>query len=125
VLLILFGLVALALAATGIYSVMSYLVGQRKREIGIRLALGATPASVQAMVVRRGMLLGGIGLGVGFAGAVVLGQVLERVLRGVNGGDVVSLAGALAVLLLMTLAASGLPALRASRIDPVTTLREE
>jgi ABC-type antimicrobial peptide transport system permease subunit len=71
------------------------------------------------------MLLGGIGLGVGFAGALVLGQVLERLLRGVNGGDVVSLAGALAVLLLMTLAASGLPALRASRIDPVTTLREE
>jgi ABC-type antimicrobial peptide transport system permease subunit len=124
-LLIVFGLVALALAATGIYSVMSYLVGQRKREIGIRLALGATPSSVQALVVKRGLLLGGAGLAAGFAAALALGRVLERVVRGVDGSDVVSFAGALVVLLLMTLVASGVPAFRASRIDPLTTLRDE
>jgi putative ABC transport system permease protein len=124
-LLVVFGVLALALAATGIYSVMSYLVGQRKREIGIRLALGATPASVQSLVVKRGLLLGGAGLAVGFAAALALGRLLERLVRGVNGADVVSLVGALVILLLMTLAASSVPALRASRIDPVTTLRDE
>jgi hypothetical protein len=124
-LLILFGLVALALAATGIYSVMSYLVGQRKREMGIRLALGASPASVQAIVVKRGLLLGGIGVCVGLTGAVALGQLLERLLAGVNGEDVVSLGIAILLLFLMTLVASGVPAWRASRVDPVTTLRNE
>jgi putative ABC transport system permease protein len=124
-LLIIFGMLALALAATGIYSVMSYLVGQRKREIGIRLALGATPANVQALVIKRGLLLGGAGLTAGFGAALALGRLLERAVRGVNGTDVVSLTGALAVLLLMTLAASSVPAFRASRIDPVTTLRDE
>jgi putative ABC transport system permease protein len=124
-LLVVFGMLALALAATGIYSVMSYLVGQRKREIGIRLALGATPASVQGLVVKRGLLLGGAGLAVGFAAALVLGRLLERLVRGVNGADVLSLAGAMVILLLMTLAASSVPALRASRIDPVTTLWNE
>jgi ABC-type antimicrobial peptide transport system permease subunit len=100
-------------------------VGQRKREIGIRLALGATPASVQAMMLKHGLLLGSIGLGVGLAGAMALGRVLERLLRGVNGADVASLAGAMAALLFVTVAASSVPALRASRIDPVRTLREE
>jgi predicted permease len=122
-LLILFGLVALALAATGMYSVLSYLIGQRKREIGIRLALGATPSSVQTLVVKRGLTLSGVGLAAGLAGALALGQMMERLLMGVRGGDVVSFAGALAILLLMTLAASSIPALRASRIDPVITLR--
>jgi putative ABC transport system permease protein len=124
-LLVLFGLVALVLAATGIYSLMSYLVAQRKREIGIRLALGATPASVQGLVVKRGLSLAAFGLAAGLAGALALGQVLQALLRGVGGADPVSLAGATGVLLLTTAAASAVPALRVSRIDPVKTLREE
>jgi putative ABC transport system permease protein len=125
VLLILFGLVALTLAAIGIYGVMSYLVGQRTREMGIRLALGASPSSVQGLIVRRGILLSAIGLAVGLAGAILLGRILQGVVRGVSGTDPLSLAGALLVLFAVTVAASAVPAWRASRIDPAITLRQD
>ena len=125
VLLMVFAGVALTLAAIGIYGVMSYLVGQRKREMGIRLALGSSPAGVRAMVIRRGIVLGAIGLGIGLCTAIGLGRFLEHTLRGISGADFVSFAGALAVLLAVTFAASAIPAWRASRIDPAIALREE
>lgn len=122
-LLIVFGIVALSLAAIGVYGVTSYLVDQRQQEIGIRLALGATPMAVQAIVLKRGMVMGAIGVGAGLAGAFVLGRVLEGLLHGVRSGDIVSLGLTAAILLLATLAANSIPALRASRLDPVIVLR--
>jgi putative ABC transport system permease protein len=124
-LLMLFGLVALFLAAIGIYGVMSYLVGQRTREMGIRLALGATPAGVRALVVRHGVVLGAIGMALGVAGSLILGRFLVHAMRGVSGVDGPSFAVALGVLFLLTAGASTVPAWRASRTDPAITLREE
>jgi ABC-type antimicrobial peptide transport system permease subunit len=123
--MILFGAVALLLAAIGIYGVMSYLVGQRMREMGIRLALGASATSVQGMIVKRGVMLTSAGLAAGLFGAFILGRVLETVLRGLPGTDPLSFSGALAALLVVSIAASAIPAWRASRVDPATTLRQE
>jgi putative ABC transport system permease protein len=125
VLLIVFAVVALILAAIGIYGVMSYLVGQRTREMGIRLALGATPSGVRTMVVRRGILLGVFGLAIGLFAAFALGRVLEHSLHGISGADPFSYATAVGVLLAVTFVASAVPAWRASRIDPAIALREE
>jgi putative ABC transport system permease protein len=124
-LLTVFGLVALALAAIGIYGIMSYVVGQRTREMGIRLALGATPAEVRSLIVRRGAVLGATGAGAGLVAAAALGKVIEHNLRYVSGGDPLSFAVPLAVLLAVTIAASAAPAWRASRVDPAITLRQE
>jgi putative ABC transport system permease protein len=124
-LLVAFGVVALALAAVGIYGVMSYLVGQRTREMGIRLALGATPGDVRAMVLRRGAWLGAAGLTLGLVLAGVLGRILAGVLNGIGSVDPVSLGASTALLFGAVLAASALPAWRASRVDPVVTLGQE
>jgi putative ABC transport system permease protein len=124
-LMILFGAVALVLAAIGIYGVMSYLVGQRTREMGIRLALGASGTSVQGMIVKRGVILTSAGLVAGLFGAFILGRALEAVLRGIRGTDLLSFSGAVAALLAVSVAASAVPAWRASRIDPAVTLRQE
>ncbi|MCB1019714.1 MAG: ABC transporter permease [Acidobacteria bacterium] len=124
-LLILFGLVGLVLAAMGIYGVMSYLVGQQEREMGIRLALGASPGSVRLLVIKRAAWVSALGLGIGLAGAAGLGRVIERALPGVSGSDLPSFAGALLALGAVTLFAASVPAWRASRIDPGMTLRAE
>jgi predicted permease len=124
-LMILFGAVALMLAAIGIYGVMSYLVGQRTREMGIRLALGARATSVQGMIVRRGVMLTSAGLAAGLLGAFILGRILETVLRGIPGADPLSFSGAVVTLLAVSVAASAVPAWRASHIDPAVTLRQE
>jgi putative ABC transport system permease protein len=124
-LLILFAGVALVLAAIGIYGVMSYAVNQRRREVGVRLALGASPENIRALIVKRGALVGLSGLGIGGAGALILGRVLQHALRGIAGVDQASFAFALLALFAVTLAASAMPAWRASRIDPVITLRGE
>jgi putative ABC transport system permease protein len=124
-LLTVFGAIALALAAVGVYGVMSYLVGQRKREMGIRLALGATPRDVRALVLRRGAWLGAAGLALGLVLAALLARVLAASLRGVDGVDPLSAGAAVVVLLGAVLAASALPAWRASRVDPVVTLHQE
>lgn len=124
-LLVLFGGVAVALAAIGIYGVISYMAGQRRREMGIRLALGATPAEVRRIVIRRGLILGGVGLAIGLGGALALGRMLEVLVRGVKGSDSASFAASCAILLSVTLAACALPAWRASRIDPASTLRRD
>jgi predicted permease len=122
-LLTMFGLVALTLAAGGIYGVTAFLVGQRQREIGIRIALGASPSRVRSMVLWRGMLSTGAGLAVGLLGAIALARVLERLL-GVRAADPVAFSGTLAILVLTAALASGIPALRASRVDAARTLRQ-
>jgi ABC-type antimicrobial peptide transport system permease subunit len=104
---------------------MSYLVGQRTREMGIRLALGARATSVQGMIVRRGVMLTSAGLAAGLLGAFILGHILETVLRGIPGADPLSFSGAVVTLLAVSVAASAVPAWRASHIDPAVTLRQE
>jgi len=124
-LLILFGSVALVLSAIGIYGVMAYVVGQRRREIGIRLALGATPASVQGLILGRGAFLGGAGLAIGMIGALLLGRLMQSLVRGVSLADPLSYALTVLALSLVILAASYLPARRAAQVDPAVILREE
>ena len=124
-LLILFAGVALILATVGIYGVMSYAVTQRRQEIGVRLALGASPARIRSLIVARGALLGLGGLILGGLGAVILGRVLQHALRGISGIDQFSFMVALTSLFAVALAASILPASRASKIDPIVALRGE
>jgi putative ABC transport system permease protein len=124
-LLTVFGAVALALAAIGIYGVMSYLVGQRTREMGIRLALGATPAKVHGLVVERGVILGSIGAVAGLLMAAGLGQVLSNRIHYVSANDPFSLMVPPGILLGAAVLACVIPAWRASRIDPVVALRQE
>lgn len=123
-LLALFAGLALTLAVLGIFGVMSYLVAQRQREIGIRMALGADRAQVLRMVVGSALALTGIGLGVGFAGAVAMSGVLRSQLYGVSVIDPVTLAAVLALLASSALVASFIPARRAATVDPGATLRD-
>lgn len=124
-LLVLFATVALALAGIGIYGVMAYVVGQRTREIGIRMALGATAREVQTLVVWRGLLLGVAGLALGLGAAAVLGIVARSAVRTIPAADSVSYIVTILVLGSVIIAASWIPALRASRIDPASTLRAD
>jgi putative ABC transport system permease protein len=118
-------LLALVLAAVGIYGVLSYLVGQRTREIGVRMALGATAANVLRMVVRQGMLAVGIGVTAGLAGAFFAARLLRSMLVGVSTHDPLTFLLAPVVLSLVALIASSIPARRASLLDPVLALRRE
>jgi putative ABC transport system permease protein len=120
-----FGALGLLLGAIGIYGVLASLVGERRREIGVRLALGATPSSVLGLVFGRGLRLGVIGLSIGLAGALAFGRVMSTVLYGVQPRDPGTLAIVGLVLLAAACAASWWPAYRASRLDPVETLRSE
>jgi putative ABC transport system permease protein len=120
-----FAAVALALAAVGVYGVMSYAVMQRTSEIGIRIAMGARRGDVLALVVRHGIVLALGGITLGLAGAYALSRVMESLLYEVSSTDIVTLAAASALLLGAALAACFLPALRASRIDPMVALRYE
>ncbi|MBN8731289.1 MAG: ABC transporter permease [Acidobacteria bacterium] len=124
-LLMAFAGVALVLAAIGIYGVMSYLVGQRRREMGIRLALGASPGSVRALIFKRGALLTAAGMTIGLAASLALGAVLESAVHGVEMTAPGVFAAAIAILALVTLTACAAPAWRASRVDPVVALRQE
>jgi ABC-type antimicrobial peptide transport system permease subunit len=123
--LFIFAAVALVLAAIGIYGVMAYLVGQRTRELGIRLALGATPAEVQSLVVRRGALVGATGLALGLAGALMLGIVARATFTVIPVMEPVAYVLAILALSGVVIVASWIPALRASRIDPASTLRSD
>ena len=119
------GALALLLAATGLYSVMAYAVTQRTQEIGIRMALGAESISVLRLMVRRGMQLAFAGAVTGATVALVTRKVVAGMLTGVGPADPGIMAGSAAFLFVVTLAASFLPALRATRVDPVRALRDE
>ena len=116
---------ALLLAAVGTYGVMSYAVSQRAREIAIRMAMGAEASRVQALVLGEGLRVAAIGLAVGIGGAWLLTGVIESLLFNVDARDPVTFIVGPAVLTLVALAACWIPARRATRLDPVTVLREE
>jgi putative ABC transport system permease protein len=116
---------ALVLTAVGIYSVLSYMVRRRFREIGIRMAMGATPTAVLRLVVGDGMKPILLGVGVGLAAALGLGRVVRSLLYGVSATDPLTFTVVAALLVAVGLLATALPAYRATRIEPVKTLREE
>ena len=124
-LLTVFGVIALALAAIGVYGVISYGVAQRTQEIGIRMALGARHGDVLAMVVRHGAALAGLGLLVGLAAALALSGLLESLLYQVSPTDPPTFAVGLAVLSVVAVLAAALPARRAARTDPMVALRTD
>ncbi len=121
----LFAAVALLMALQGVYGVLAFAVEQRKREIGIRMALGAQPGHLLRSVVGRGVGLAGIGILFGVVGAVGLSRLIVGLLYGVGASDPVSYLGAAGSIALIALAASALPALRATRADPVRVLKAE
>jgi ABC-type antimicrobial peptide transport system permease subunit len=120
-----FGVLALVLAATGIYGVMAYAISRRTREIGIRMAIGASQNQVLAIVARRALLLIGSGTVVGLAAAMAAGRFLERILYGVEATDPLTLAMVLLMMVAIAALACWIPARRAIRINPVTALRQE
>jgi len=124
-LLIVFGALALVLAGVGSYGVLSYLVGMRRREIGIRVAVGATRADVFRLIASNGVRLTGIGVAIGLVLSIGVGMALRSMLIGTTPTDPVTYAGVIGVLALVAGAACVLPARRAASLDPVTTLREE
>jgi predicted permease len=124
-LLTLFSMLALVLAGIGTYGVMSYIVAGGTREMGIRLALGATPRGILGLVMRQGLAVAAVGVAIGLAGAYFLTAMLGTLISGVSRGDPATYAGVAAVLALVTVAASAVPALRAARLDPAVSLRNE
>ena len=116
---------ALLLGMVGIYGVVSYAASQRRQEIGVRMALGAQRGDILRLVVGRGLLLVGIGITIGLAAAFGVSRLLGNLLFGIPATDAVTFAGVPVVLGSMALIASYLPALRATRIDPMTALRQD
>jgi predicted permease len=119
-----FAALALGLASVGIYGVIACLVNQGTREIGIRLALGATPEGILAMVVRHGLTVAFVGIGLGLAGAIVVGRAMENLLFGIAATDLVTFTTVSVVLLVVAVIGSYVPARRAAQIDPAISLRE-
>jgi len=117
--------VALVLAAVGIYGVMAFWVGQRSREFGIRLALGAQRVEVLDLVLRRGLRLAVVGVIAGLLGAIALTRVLNHLLFQVSPGDPITFAGVALLLVAVALLACWLPARRAMKVDPMSALRCE
>jgi predicted permease len=120
-----FGLVALTLAATGIYGVLAGSVAERTREIGVRSALGAPRGSIVALILRQGMTLAGMGVALGFAGAFAASQMIAAMLFGVSTIDPITYLSVIALLGAVSLIACSVPAWRAARIDPIIALRYE
>ena len=116
---------ALLLASIGLYGVLAYTVTQRSKEIGLRMALGASAANVTGLVVRHGLTLTGMGVAIGLAGSWAATRALKTALYGVSATDPKTFAGVAALLTLIALAACFLPARRASKLDPIVVLREE
>ena len=120
-----FGAVGLVLAMTGLYGVLAYGVTQRRREFGVRMALGARPGDVVRLVVRRGLALVAVGVGLGFVAALVAGRLIAGFLFGLDPADPVTLLAVPAALLGVALLASAVPARRAAAADPMASLRAE
>jgi predicted permease len=121
----LFAATALLLAGLGIYGTISYLVNEQSHEIAIRLALGAQRRNILRMVLRQGLTLAAAGAGVGLVGALIVSHLMAGLLFGVSPYDLFTFAGVTAVLTAVAIAASYIPALRAMRLDPITTLHSE
>jgi ABC-type antimicrobial peptide transport system permease subunit len=120
-----FGLIALLLSLVGLYGVMSFVVARRTREIGIRLALGATRSSALWLVLRDALAMIGIGICVALPFVWALGRLVESQLYGVNAADPRLVGAAIAILLAAGLASASIPARRASTVDPMSALRED
>src|SRR5581483_931505 len=116
---------ALVLASIGLYGVLSYAVTQRSREIGLRMALGASAGSVVRMVVGRGLALTGAGLAIGLGLALAGTRAMKSLLYGVEAFDPATFAGVAALLCAVGVLACWAPAWRASRVDPIVVLRED
>jgi ABC-type antimicrobial peptide transport system permease subunit len=123
-LLVLFGAVALTLSAIGIYGVLAYLVTQRRREFGIRIALGSSGGAIFELVLREGLMLIAVGFALGGIGAVALRRSMESQLFGVSASDPIVLATVTGILAVVAVAACALPARRATLIDPIVALSE-
>jgi putative ABC transport system permease protein len=124
-LLVLFAGIALLLSSMGIYGVLSYVVAQRTRDIGVRMALGATQADIMKDVLRSGLRLTGIGLALGLAAGLAGTRVLSSLLYGVRPTDGITFCAACLIFAAVALIASYLPARRAMRLDPIAALRYE
>jgi ABC-type antimicrobial peptide transport system permease subunit len=125
VLLSIFAMVALALAAVGVYSVLSYSVSQRTAEIGVRIALGAHASDIMRLVLRQGMTLAAIGLCAGGLGALALHRALDTMLFGISPRDPGTFVAVLISLAAVSLVACSMPAWKASRVDPLVALRQD
>jgi putative ABC transport system permease protein len=120
-----FALIALLLAAVGLYAVIAYSVSQRTKEIGVRMAIGAVAEDIRRMVLRGGMLPVAIGMMLGLAASLAVNRILQSQLVGVSPYDLITMAGAPVVLILVALLACLIPAQRAMRVDPAIALRHE
>jgi ABC-type antimicrobial peptide transport system permease subunit len=121
----LFALTALLLSSIGVYGVISYLVSERTREIGIRLALGAQKSNILRVILQQGLKLAVVGAGVGLLCAVIVSHLMASLLYGVQPTDLLSFAGVAALFIGVALLACYLPARRATRVDPIQALRAE
>ena len=125
VLLATFAVVALVLAAVGIYGVISYAVSRRTHEIGVRVALGASPATVVRLIITQGMRVVAVGVVIGLAGSLVASRLMTKLVYGVSVTDPLTYAGVAALLAAVALVASYIPARRATRIDPLVAMRAD
>lgn len=120
-----FGALALAIAAVGIYGLLSYEVAKRANEVGIRMALGATRSSILAMVLREVLLVCAVGVALGTAAALASSRLVENIVFGIEPRNPLMLAAAAAILVLVALVAAWFPARRAASVDPMCALRHE
>jgi ABC-type antimicrobial peptide transport system permease subunit len=119
-----FGLLALGLASVGLYALLAYFVRGRQCEIGVRMALGASRSAILVHILRQGLFVVIIGISIGLGLSLLVGRLFSKMLFGLSSADPVSLVGASFVLMLVAALACCLPAITASRLDPMQALRE-